>query len=116
MPITAGEYRAGQVSTLRAIVHRIRTDSAYGEDLRRLFEDASDEDPHGDVGATIRGLYRDWSRDRKLPTELVQRTAEATVRALFAANSVSALSCAIRSSSVRGWCRRSVMESIPLSN
>ncbi len=41
MPIAAGEYRAGQVSTLRAMVHRIRTDSAYGDDLQRLADDAS---------------------------------------------------------------------------
>lgn len=80
MPIAAGEYRARQVSTLRAMVHRIRTDSAYGDDLQQLANDASNEDPHGDVGATIRGLYRDWDRDRKLPTELVEKTAAATVR------------------------------------
>lgn len=80
MPHAAGPYRADQVSTLRAHVHRGRTDPAYGEDLQRLMEDTADEDPHGDVGATIRGLYRDWDRDRKLPTELVERTAQATVR------------------------------------
>lgn len=80
MPIAAGQYRAEQVSTLRAMVHRSRTDSAYGDDLQRLYEDVGGEDPHGDVGATIRGLYRDWDRDRKLPTELVEKTAAATVR------------------------------------
>ena len=80
MPIAAGQYRASQVSTLRAMVHRIRTDPAYGDDLRSLVEAAHGEDPHGDVGATIRELSRDWQRDRKLPTELVERTAEATVR------------------------------------
>lgn len=80
MPIKAGEYRASQVATLRTMVHQIRTDPAYGEDLSRLHEDLGDQDPHGDVAATIRGLYRDWNRDRRLPDELVERTAEATVR------------------------------------
>ncbi len=80
MPVAGGEYRAGQVSALRTIVHRIRTDAAYGESLQRLIENSESEDPHGDVGATIRGLYRDWDRDRKLPTDLVERTAVATVR------------------------------------
>jgi carboxypeptidase Taq len=80
MPIAAGEYRAAQVSTLRAMVHQIRTDPSYGEDLQRLQENVADDDPHGDVTATVRELFRDWNRDRKLPAELVKRTAEATVR------------------------------------
>lgn len=80
MPIAAGDYRAQQVATLRAMTHRIRTDPAYGENLQRLMEQSSEEAPHGQPGATIRELYRDWDRDRKLPTELVQRASEATVR------------------------------------
>jgi carboxypeptidase Taq len=80
LPAAAGEYRAAQISTLRAMTHQIRTHASYGEDLQRLTDDVSDEDPHGDVAATIRGLYRDWKRERTLPTDLVQRTAEATVR------------------------------------
>ncbi len=80
MPIAAGPYRAQQVSTLRAKVHRIRTDARYGEDVQRLMETAGDEDPHGDVGATVRELHRDWNRDRKLPETLVEQTAQATVR------------------------------------
>ena len=79
MPLAAGEYRADQVSTLRAIAHRIRTDPAYGDDLQQLM-DSNGEDPHGDIGATIRGLHRDWQRDRKLPAKLVERTAQAAVR------------------------------------
>jgi carboxypeptidase Taq len=80
LPAAAGEYRAAQISKLRAMTHQIRTHASYGEDLQRLTDDVSDEDPHGDVAATIRGLYRDWKRERTLPTDLVQRTAEATVR------------------------------------
>jgi carboxypeptidase Taq len=80
LPAAAGEYRAAQISKLRAMTHQIRTHASYGEDLQRLTDDVSDEDPHGDIAATIRGLYRDWKRERTLPTDLVQRTAEATVR------------------------------------
>lgn len=80
MPIAGGDYRANQVSLLRSMAHRIRTETAYGEDLQSLMEQSVDEDPASDHGSTIRGLFRDWDRDRKLPTELVQRASEATVR------------------------------------
>ncbi len=80
MPLAAGDYRALQVSTLRAAVHRLKTDSRYGDQLQQLCEQAADEDPHGDVAATVRLLRRDWDRDCKLPTDLVQRIAAATVR------------------------------------
>lgn len=80
LPREAGEYRAGQIASMRSIVHQIRTDKSYGDDLTALMGQAADEDPHGEVGATIRCLYRDWDRDRKLPNELVERTANATVR------------------------------------
>lgn len=80
LPAAAGEYRANQVALLRAMAHRMRTESSYGDDLRSLMAQSAEADPGGDQGATIRGLFRDWDRDRKLPTELVQRASELTVR------------------------------------
>ncbi|MFK8111671.1 MAG: carboxypeptidase M32 [Rubripirellula sp.] len=80
MPIAAGEYRAQQVSMLRGLVHQKRTDQSYGEKLQRLMESVDDQDPHGDITSTVRELYRDWDRDRKLPTALVEQISQATVR------------------------------------
>ena len=80
MPIAAGEYRAQQVATLRASVHRLRVDRQYGESLQKLDDQFVSEDPHWDVAATVRLLIRDWHRDCKLPTELVERVSRATVR------------------------------------
>ncbi|MEM8667377.1 MAG: carboxypeptidase M32 [Planctomycetota bacterium] len=80
LPFAAGEYRASQVASLRSLVHRIRTADDYGDDLQWLVDQSENFDPHDDTYATIRLLHRDWQRDRKLPNELVQRTAEATVR------------------------------------
>tara|TARA_R110002073_G_scaffold7245_8_gene41373 strand:+ start:2701 stop:4227 length:1527 start_codon:yes stop_codon:yes gene_type:complete len=80
MPIDGGDYRANQVSTLRGMVHRRRTDAKYGETLQSLSENLGDEDPAGDVAATVRGLLRNWKRDHRLPEELVQRTSRATVK------------------------------------
>ena len=80
MPPEAGEYRAQQVSTLRTMVHHLRTGSAYGENLQMLAEQLGDEDPHGDQAATVRLLHQDFQRDRKLPADLVETIAGATVR------------------------------------
>ncbi len=80
MPVAAGDYRAQQVSTLRAAVHRLKIDKEYGEQLQILADQLGSQDPHGDVAATVRLLLRDWTHDCKLPTELVERVAGATVR------------------------------------
>lgn len=80
MPVDAGDYRAGQISTLQTLAHQLRTDPAYGESLQQLVQTAAENDPHSDTAATVRELHRDWERDRKLPEELVKKTAEARVR------------------------------------
>ncbi len=80
MPIGAGDYRAGQVSTLQTMAHQIRTETAYGEGLQQLIAASEEIDPHSEIGSTIRELYRDWDRDRKLPDDLVQKTSEARIR------------------------------------
>lgn len=80
MPVRGGDYRAEQVSNLRAMAHDIRTDTAYGDQLSGLAENVAGDSPHSDTAATILGLNRDFQRDRKLPTELVQSISVATVR------------------------------------
>lgn len=80
MPRGGGDYRAEQVSMLRGMVHELRTDAAYGDALSSLVATIDGDDPHSDTAATIRELHRDWDRDRKLPTELVERISDATVR------------------------------------
>ncbi|TWT93902.1 carboxypeptidase M32 [Stieleria varia] len=80
MPLAAGEYRAEQVSMMRASAHRLRTSGQYGEQLQQLSDTASDESVHSDTVATVRELHRDWQRDCKLPTELVEQISQATVR------------------------------------
>jgi len=79
MPVGAGDYRASQVSALQTLAHQLRTESSYGQNLQQLLEENSSEDPHSDVAATIRELHRDWDRDRKLPDDLVKKTAEARI-------------------------------------
>ncbi|TWU60619.1 Thermostable carboxypeptidase 1 [Rubripirellula tenax] len=80
MPVGGGDYRAEQVSMLRGLVHEIRTGKGYGDDLCRLLDDVAGDEPHSDTAATVRELHRDWDRDRKLPTPLVRKMSEATVK------------------------------------
>ncbi|WP_419193994.1 carboxypeptidase M32 [Novipirellula herctigrandis] len=81
MPIGGGDYRAQQVSHLRGKVHRLRTSEKYGETLLRLSESLPQgHDLASDAPATIRGLTRHWNRDHRLPDDLVERTARATVK------------------------------------
>ena len=80
MPVAAGDYRADQVSLLRAEAHSRRTSAEFGDLSEDLYGSLSDPESHDDVTATIRGIHRDYSRDRCLPTQLVRETADATVR------------------------------------
>ncbi|QEF99137.1 Thermostable carboxypeptidase 1 [Stieleria maiorica] len=80
MPLAAGGYRAQQVSTLRSSAHQLRTDDVYGDALQTLLDQIGDLDPHSDQAATVRGLHRDFVRDKKLPIDLVTRLSVATVR------------------------------------
>lgn len=80
MPIAAGDYRATQVSTLRAMTHSHLTDPRFGESLQSLENAIATEEPHSDVASTVRELLRDWKRNSKLPVDLVERLSKATVR------------------------------------
>ncbi len=81
MPHQAGDYRAAQVSTLRAMKHRHMTDAEYGEQLQELAQSLGDElDSHEDQPTTIRCLLSDFERHCKLPVDLVEAISQATVR------------------------------------
>ena len=80
LPVRGGQYRAEQVAALRCRAHEIRTRDDYGDDLQALSEQATVLDPHSDQAACIRWLWRDFQRERKLPTDLVSKLSVATVR------------------------------------
>ena len=80
MPPEAGDYRAAQISKLRSMAHHKRAAAEYGDRLRKLAEATRSEDPHGEVGGTVRELFRLWQRDSKLPDDLVESIALASVR------------------------------------
>lgn len=80
MPSGGGDFRARQVSHLRGLVHEKKTSPKIEGWLSEL--DGWDEavEPNEPIGATIRLLRKDFEKQRKLPQDLVEAIASATVR------------------------------------
>lgn len=79
LPAAGGEFRADQITLLSGMIHRRHIDVRVGDWLAALAESPLAADPHGDSGATIRLLRRDFEKRRKLPVDLVERLSRATV-------------------------------------
>ncbi len=81
MPAQAGDYRATQVSTLRAMKHRHLTCPRFGEQLQQLSDALGSElDSHEDIPTTVRCLQMDYQRHCKLPVDLVEAISQATTK------------------------------------
>lgn len=77
LPVAAQEYRADQVTLLRGLVHRRRTDPQVGHWLEKLLGEG---DTNDDRESTIQRLYKDYQRDLRMPQTLVESLARATMR------------------------------------
>lgn len=80
MPICAGDYRAEQVTLLRGMVHKRRTDKYLGDQIDSLASWDQAADKTSDIGATVSRLREDFQRDSLLPQDLVEALSRATVR------------------------------------
>lgn len=79
MPPAGGKFRAEQMKTLAGMIHDRRTDPRVGEWLSDLEASPLADDRRSDTGATIAELRRDFDKNIKLPTRLVETLAEAMV-------------------------------------
>ncbi|RMF37911.1 MAG: carboxypeptidase M32 [Planctomycetota bacterium] len=89
LPQRAGAYRAEQITHLSGLIHRRRTDPWLGEALQGLVDSlgagatAGPSDNHPEAvdprAASIRRLHKEFLRQSKLPVDLVQAIAKATV-------------------------------------
>lgn len=80
MPVSAGDYRADQVSYLRGLAHQRRTEQKYRDYLEELFQKIDPVKEQDHTSITIMQLHRDLQRDIKLSTALVERSAKLTVK------------------------------------
>lgn len=79
MPPAGGSHRADQAAALAAVVHRERTDPRQGERLERLLQAPPRGTPQEE--AAIRLLHRDFMKQSRLPTRLVEELARTCVEA-----------------------------------
>jgi len=78
MPERAGEFRSQQITWLSGLIHQRQTNSAYGESLRELQRGLADQPARSPAEANVRGLFRDYEKNVKLPESLVKAVALAT--------------------------------------
>jgi carboxypeptidase Taq len=79
MPPAGGEYRAEQMSFLAGLIHQRQTAPEVGDWLAELADSPLAADPHGDSGADITQLQRDYNRKTRLPQSLVEELAKLSV-------------------------------------
>ena len=77
LPKHAGEHRAEQVTFLSGLVHQRKTSPQFGDWLNQLSQSELAELPNSPVGASIRGMKRDFDKNVQLPEALVKRIAHA---------------------------------------
>ncbi len=80
MPIKGSEFRAEQVAYLSGLVHEMRTSDEVQRWLDQLDGWPETNDPHSDIGCTVRLVRKDFEKQRRLPKQLVEAIASATVR------------------------------------
>jgi carboxypeptidase Taq len=79
LPPDGAAYRAEQMSYLAGMIHKRETAPEMGEWLAVLAGSPLAADPHGDYGADIANLRRDYDRKIKLPQTLVEELARLAV-------------------------------------
>ena len=81
LPVQGAAYRAEQAATLAALVHRERTDPAQGERLAALAASRLATAGSAPQQATIRLLHREFEKQSRLPSRLVEELARTCVEA-----------------------------------
>ncbi len=75
MPPTGAAYRSEQAKWLAGEIHQRETDPRIGEWLQLLQTSDLATEPDSDTGSTIRELFHQYEKKRKLPLDLVQHQA-----------------------------------------
>ncbi|MDH4102842.1 MAG: carboxypeptidase M32 [Thermoleophilia bacterium] len=75
MPPGGGPTRAAQLATLHEITHEYEIDESFGELFEKLEPYAASLPPDSEDACLIRVAQRDWSKARRVPTELATEFA-----------------------------------------
>ena len=77
LPANAGDHRAQQVTFLSGLVHQRKTSAQFGDWLNELARSELALQSNAPVGASIRGMKRDFDKNIQLPESLVKQIAHA---------------------------------------
>lgn len=77
LPAKGGAYRSDTITFLAGEIHKRETNPKIGELVNELENSELASDPTSTTGATIRELKRDYDKQIKLPTRLVEELARA---------------------------------------
>ena len=77
LPQNAGSYRSEQMTFFAGEAHRLRTEKRLGQWIDELSTAEQARDPHSVMGCTINQVKKDYERQVKLPTRLVEELARA---------------------------------------
>ncbi len=81
MPPGGAPTRAAQLATIEQIAHELETDDRLGELFEELGPYAESLPHDSDDASLIRVAHRDWSRARRVPTELAMNLVETAANA-----------------------------------
>ena len=79
LPRGGGEYRAEQITAMSTMLHQRRTNKQLGEWLAQLAEDLTANDPHEDTNTIVRQVNRDFEKQTKLPSRLVEELTRSSI-------------------------------------
>lgn len=80
MPVKAAEYRAEQITLLSSMIHERMTDPRRGEWLEELKGD-NDTASNSDSAVIVNRLYKQFHKESKVPTALVEELSKTRVLA-----------------------------------
>jgi carboxypeptidase Taq len=79
LPVSAGEYRAEQITFMIGLIHQRWIDKQFGDWLETLAAGPLAADPNADTAVVIRQLKRQRDKKVKLPQSLVEELTRTTV-------------------------------------
>ena len=79
LPVSAGDYRAEQITFMIGMIHQRWIDKQFGDWLETLAADPLTADPNADAAIVVRHLKRQRDKKVKLPQSLVEELTRTAV-------------------------------------
>ncbi len=77
MPVAANDQRASQLETLSVLIHDRKTSDGLGDLIAKSSDEIAGTAPDSYEASLVRIVHRDYDLDKRIPTELAGRIAQA---------------------------------------